>query len=252
MPRRSLLARAIRLATAACAIAILVGPTPAASSASSRPGVLCELRPGLATLPPAARRGLIDHLRQYAAPGLATARQRAAARRLLEQSRATVRRWPTLAAATRAGYVTRTARSLGSGRVHYFHAERGERSGTRLLDPRRPKALIYANAPGKPLVIVGVMFSVRRGERGPSPGGPITRWHSHLVCTVGLKRGEAQRPDGSCPPGARLRQGSEMMHLWFTRDLRSAFAIRAPERELCRDGVLPRETCRNLDGLHGM
>ena len=42
------------------------------------------------------------------------------------------------------------------------------------------------------------------------------------------------------------------MHVWFTRDLRSAFAIRAPERELCRDGVLPPETCRNLDGLHGM
>ena len=42
------------------------------------------------------------------------------------------------------------------------------------------------------------------------------------------------------------------MHVWFTRDLRSAFAIRAPERELCRDGVLPPKTCRNLDGLHGM
>jgi len=243
--------RAIRLALAAIAVAILVGPTPA-SSASGPPAILCELRPGLAVLPPGARRGLIDHLRQYAAPALATRTQRAAARRLLAKTRTTVRALPTLAAASRAGYVTRTAQSLGGSRVRYFHAERRERTSGRLLDPRRPKALIYANAPGRPLVIVGVMFSVRRGERGPSPGGPITRWHSHLVCTVGQRRGDAQRPDGSCPPGARLRQGSEMMHVWFTRDLRSAFAIRAPERELCRDGVLPPKTCRNLDGLHGM
>jgi hypothetical protein len=243
--------RAIRLTLAGLAVAILVGPT-AASSATSQAAPLCRLRPGLALLPPGTQHGLIDHLHQYAAPGLATSKERAAARRLLAEARAAVRAYPTLAAATRAGYVTRTARSLGSGSVHYFHAERGERKGTRLLDPRRPKALIYANAPGRPLVIVGVMFSVRRGERGPSPGGPITRWHSHLVCMVGQRRGEAQRPDGSCPPGARLRQGSEMMHLWFTSDLRSAFAIRAPEPELCRDGVLPRSTCRNLDGLHGM
>ena len=148
--------------------------------------------------------------------------------------------------------MTRTARSRGSGGVHYFHAERGDRRGTRLLDPRRPKALIYANVPGRPLRIVGVMFSVRRGERGPTPGGPITRWHSHLVCAVGRRRGVEPSADGSCPAGSRLRQGSEMLHVWFTWDLRSAFAIRAPEPELCRDGMLPPTTCRDLDGLHGM
>ena len=79
--------RAIRLALAAFAVAILVAPT-SASSASDPPAILCELRPGLALLPPGARRGLIDHLRQYAAPALATRRQRAAARRLLSEARA--------------------------------------------------------------------------------------------------------------------------------------------------------------------
>jgi hypothetical protein len=34
-----------------------------------------------------------------------------------------------------------------------------------------------------------------------------------------------------------------MLHVWFTKDLRSAFAISAPKPELCRDGYLPRSSC---------
>jgi hypothetical protein len=37
-----------------------------------------------------------------------------------------------------------------------------------------------------------------------------------------------------------------MMHVWFTGDLRSAFAIHAPEPELCRAGLLPAATCYRL------
>jgi hypothetical protein len=214
---------------------------------------LCSLRPGRELLPANARRGLIDHLRQYPVPALATADERRAALALLEAGRRAVLRWPTLRAAAAAGYVTRTAVSRDRGAVGYFHAERGDRRGSLLLDPRDPKALIYANLPGRrQLVVVGVMFSVKRGELGPTPGGPITRWHAHLVCAAGGNRGLKPREDGSCPRGRRLRQGSEMLHLWFTSDLRSAFAIRAPEPELCRDGILPQAACRGPAGLRGM
>jgi hypothetical protein len=34
-----------------------------------------------------------------------------------------------------------------------------------------------------------------------------------------------------------------MMHLWFTGDLRSAFAIHAPEPELCAADLLPAAHC---------
>ena len=95
------------------------------------------------------------------------------------------------------------------------------------------------------------MFSVPRGVRGPTPAGPIERWHSHLVCTKGDKRGLAPG-DGGCPRGSRLAQGSEMLHLWFTRDLRSAFAVHAPVAELCRDGVLTPEACRAGANGHEM
>jgi hypothetical protein len=130
--------------------------------------------------------------------------------------------------------------------VFYFHAERHqEPRGRSILDFSRPKALIYANAPDQPLVLVGAMWSTRDGELGPTPAGPIMRWHSHVVCKKGNRRGLKPPASGKCPPGARLVQGaSEMLHVWFTDELRSAFAIRAPEPELCAAGLLPRGHCR--------
>jgi hypothetical protein len=208
-------------------------------------GFVCTLRPGQTSLPAATRHGLIQHLRQYADVSLASSTQRAAARRLLVRLHRAARRWSSPAAARRAGYDTHTAPRRGHDELaHYLHAEwRRQRSGAATLDPARPKALIYANEPARPLVLVGVMYAARRGERGPTPGGPITRWHSHLVCVSGDRRGRKPLVGLACPPGARLEQGSEMLHVWFTRDLRSAFSVSAPEVELCRDGLLHGKTC---------
>jgi hypothetical protein len=215
------------------------------------PAITCPLQTGPGTLPPNSRRGLIQHLRRYPVPNLATAGERTRARRLLTtiETAAVVGHWRDPAIAARRGFVRRTAaRERGDEAVHYLHAElRAQRRAGPLLEPARPKALIYANAPGRPLVLVGVMYSLKRGERGPSPGGPITRWHSHLVCAVASARGVKPRDDGSCARGARLVQGSEMMHVWFTAELASAFAISAPEPELCRAGLLPAGYGRTLD-----
>ena len=81
--------------------------------------------------------------------------------------------------------------------------------------------------PGQPLKLVGAMISMPRGLRGPTPGGPITCWHSHLVCVHDFNCGVWGRlADGSCPKGARLAEGSEMMHVWFYA--RSAQRVRNP------------------------
>lgn len=240
-----------------------VAIAPASEAAPGRPGeakpaaagaFVCTLPRGAASLPVSARRGLIGHLHQYPEVALASPRQRAVARQLLDELRVTARRWSSPRAARAAGFDTRTvARARADRRAHYLHAEwRHERAGARLLDVRRPKALIYANEPGRPLVLVGVMYSMRRDERGPSPGGPITRWHAHAVCSLRGKRGTKPHADGSCPGGARRIQGSEMMHVWFTSDLRSAFAVRAPEPELCREGLLTGPTCRSPGFSGGM
>jgi hypothetical protein len=213
--------------------------------------LVCKLPSGSEKLPATARHGLVGHLRQYPIVALATPGERARARRVHAElvSAARTGDWRDLRAAARAGYGTRTAiRKPGDRSVRYFHSERHqEPRGRVLLDPRRPKALIYANAPGRPLVLVGAMWSMRDGERGPTPAGPIMRWHSHVVCAKPHRRGIKPLPGGRCRPGSRLIQGrSEMLHVWFTGDLRSAFAIRAPEPELCAAGHLPAGYCTKL------
>jgi hypothetical protein len=234
-------------------LAIAVGGASAAVAAPA-PQALCTLPAGEVTLPAEARRGLIGHLEQYPLLSISTPVERRAAERIVTVLRATSRPWRTLEGARRAGFETRTARRRAGDRTaHYLHAERlRERRTARLFDPERPKALIFAREPGRAATLVGAMYSVQRGERGPSPGGAITRWHAHRVCSVGVKRGRKPRANGTCPPGALPRQGSEMMHVWFTRDLRSAFAIGAPEPELCRDGLLSGAFCRTPGTRRGM
>ena len=235
----------VLVASAVGAVAIVGEASPA-----TPPALICSLPlHSTRTLPPTARHGLIHHLLQYPAVQLATPRQRARARLVLTRLEDAARRghWADTEAATRAGYETRSRpRAPGDRRVFFFHAERHEQPrGRSIFDFTRPKALIYANAPGHPLSLVGAMWSTRDGEVGPTPAGPIMRWHSHVVCKAGKKRGLKPPASGTCPPGSQLRQGaSEMLHVWFTRDLRSAFAISAPLPELCRDGLLPRDSCK--------
>jgi hypothetical protein len=204
-------------------------------------------------LPPGTLRGLAHRLDQYPTPSLATPPQRQAARRLLADMRTASRRWRDPSDAARAGFNTkRPYRKLGDTRVMWFHAEHRRWSNDDVyLDPRRPEVIIYADVPGRPLVLVGVMFSMPRGRHGPTPGGPITRWHWHQVCAKGRDRGLTPRPDGSCPRGAHLRNGSEMMHAWFTFDLRSAYAIHAPIHDLCVAKKLPVDRCDHTQHSHG-
>lgn len=218
------------------------------------PRYFCRLAPGATALPAGRRRGLAHHLRQYPELALARPRQIAVARHLLAAIRVAAFNWHSLRDAEAAGFDTHTAkRAAGDRSPHYLHAENRHfaRDG-RYLDPRRPEALIYANVPGHPLALIGVMFSMPRGIHGPTPAGPITRWHFHRVCARGSQRGLRPRPDGSCPPGERLGEGSEMLHVWFTRDLRSAYAIHAPVPELCSVQLLPRGSCAGGLRLRGM
>jgi hypothetical protein len=206
-------------------------------------------------LPERIEHGLAHRLRQYPAIFLATPKERAAADRLRGQLFHAARRFASPKAAERAGFDLRRARrARGERRVMWFHSENRRRHAARngSLQPGKPDTLIYADLPGRPLKLVGVMISMPRGLRGPTPGGPITRWHHHLVCVAGDKRGLAPHRDGSCPRGAKLGVGSEMMHVWFTRDLRSAYAIHAPWPELCAARLLPAATCASGERFTGM
>jgi hypothetical protein len=232
--------RALQIAWFGLAVALAAGAPDALGERTTRTG----------KLPPGTLHGPARLLYQYPTLSLATPAQRSAAERLLGEIRTATRPWRDARAAVSAGFATGERRRRPSDRsVRYLHAEhRGFRNDGRYLVPDRPETLVYADVAGKPLVLIGVMFGVPRAVHGPTPGGPITRWHTHRVCVRGRQRGLTPGRDGSCPPGSRALQGSEMMHVWFTRDLRSAYAIHAPVPELCVARLLPPRHCH---GGHG-
>ena len=162
----------------------------------------------------------------------ATDAERARAEALWTASKAGAERWRDPQAAVAAGF-----RFEGTGgaagperRGRFLHVPNPAwRADGRVLDPTRPETLVYWRAPGDRLVLVGVMYTAARGAPGPTVGGPITRWHDHESCRDPATRAKLGRPvAGACPPGQVYRRSGEMMHVWFTEDLATAFARRAP------------------------
>jgi hypothetical protein len=157
--------------------------------------------------------------------------ERARAEGLWKASVAGAERWRDPAAAAAAGFRFRDEDQAGRGRtVRFLHVPNPAwRADGRLLDPARPETLVYWNGPGDRLTLVGVMYTAPRGTHGPTVGGPITRWHTHESCRDPDTRAKLGRPvDGACPQGQVHRRSGEMMHVWFTDDLATAFARRAP------------------------
>jgi hypothetical protein len=157
--------------------------------------------------------------------------QRAAAEALWKASMANAERWRDPEAAAAAGFRFRNDAGAGpGGKVRFLHVPNPAwRADGRVLDPAHPETLIYWNGPGDRLTLVGVMYTAAKGSPGPAVGGPITRWHDHESCRDPATRAKLGRPvDGACPDGQVYRRSGEMMHVWFTDDLATAFARRAP------------------------
>ena len=157
--------------------------------------------------------------------------ERARAEALWKASEAGAERWRDPDAAAAAGFRFRGEDEAGPGRrVRFLHVPNPAwRADGRVLDPTRPETLVYWNGPGDRLTLVGVMYTAARGAAGPTVGGPITRWHDHESCRDPATRAKLGRPvDGVCPEGQVYRRSGEMMHVWFTDDLATAFARRAP------------------------
>lgn len=235
--RRSLAVRTPhRMLLLAAGLGALLCSVPGLSAAEHPPQLLCTVPDSANALPPSTRHGPLARLHPYPAVWLATPAQRATARRILETVRKNAREWRDPKRARALGFDTKHPSRTAANRseVLVFHAERSaSRKDGRAFDPARPKALVFADYPGGRLRLLGLLYGMRRGLKGETPGGPITRWHTHATCGRGTQRGTKPRPDGSCPPGLHLRQGNEMMHIWLTHDVRSAFSLHAPYKELC-------------------
>jgi hypothetical protein len=177
--------------------------------------------------------GTPEHAHGPNLPSVASASdgERARAEALWKASMAGAERWRDPAAAAAGGFRFRDEDGAGPGRpVRFLHVPNPAwRADGRVLDPARPETLVYWRGPGDRLTLVGVMYAAPRGAHGPTVGGPITRWHDHESCRDPATRAKLGRPvDGACPAGQVYRRSGEMMHVWFTDDLATAFARRAP------------------------
>lgn len=160
----------------------------------------------------------------------ATDDERARAEALWKASVANAEQWRDPDAAAAAGFRFRGKDEAGpERRVRFLHVPNPAwRADGRVLDPAHPETLIYWDGPGDRLTLVGVMYTAARGASGPTVGGPITRWHDHESCRDPATRAKLGRPvNGACPEGQVYRRSGEMMHVWFTDDLATAFARRA-------------------------
>jgi hypothetical protein len=129
--------------------------------------------------------------------------------------------------AERAGYVFKLDRPRLA--LHVFNPVY-LRDGD-ILNPSRPEGLVYLVYPTGRLELVGVVYIADGGVPGPTIGGPITRWHGHRTC-LDPSTDLTARPSGAaCPPGQVEVRSNEMMHVWFTDDLSSAFAETVPLEE---------------------
>jgi hypothetical protein len=183
-----------------------------------------------------------DHGTNLPDVAAATDQERARAEALWKASAAGARQWRDPAAATAAGFRFKDAGAAGPGRaVRFLHVPNPAwRADGRVLDPTRPETLVYWRDARDRLTLVGVMYTAARGKPGPAVGGPITRWHTHESCRDPATRAKLGRPvDGRCPDGQVYRRSGEMMHVWFTDDLRTAFARRAPVAALRQAAASP-------------
>jgi hypothetical protein len=140
-----------------------------------------------------------------------TAAQRAAADRLIADTRAAVARFADLNAVVAAGYrpITPTDERI----VHY--GNRAYMLDRDVLDPQRVESLVYART-SDGMVLLGAMYMMPPGEKGPEIGGSLTHWHVHDdLCIDEARLAQVARlANGSCPPGSSVQVTPEMLHVW--------------------------------------
>jgi hypothetical protein len=159
-------------------------------------------------------------------PAAATASQRALARRLMRRAQRLQARYPTLARARRGGYLP--AGRWSSRGIRHFNSATAESDG-RALDPRHPESLLFWRGPDGRQRLAAVMFRAPSDRPPPLHGNRLLRWHAHYVCRAPVRGAPRQMPFEHCPQGQVARYGAtQMLHVWFTGELATAYAMAPP------------------------
>ncbi|MBN9389751.1 MAG: hypothetical protein J0I20_17120 [Chloroflexi bacterium] len=147
-----------------------------------------------------------------------TTDQQTAAGKLVSDTKSGIARLEDYDTAVAEGYKQITPYVLGQGAAKYgpahFYNAAYDKDG-QLLDPSKPEALVYFKMPGGKMVLLGAMFLAPIGQ-GPTPGGPLTTWHTHDNLCAGAGGITLKNQQGDCPAGAKaVTEKEEMMHVWI-------------------------------------
>jgi hypothetical protein len=160
-----------------------------------------------------------------------TSAEKAAAAKLVSDTEVATARYRSLSAAVTDGYVGPELKFT----QHFVHI--GHMQDGKVLDPKRPEALMYTASPRGP-VLVGVMYVMNvPGEFGPEPGGCLTRWHVHTnVCLDAATQVllEVKEEPVVCPPGASRYIPPPLLHVWFIDVPGGRFAAEVEDSYLTR------------------
>lgn len=147
--------------------------------------------------------------------------ERAAAAKLVTETKTGTARFADFAEAQAAGYVQVTPFAFYGLRAAHFHNEAYNQDG-KLLDPERPEDLMYLKQPDGKLTLIGVMYLAQSGQ-GPRVDGPLTHWHAHPDLCGSAAGVALMDPAGTCPVGtAPITE--EMLHVWLVDNPDGPFA----------------------------
>jgi hypothetical protein len=109
-----------------------------------------------------------------------TPEQEAAARKLLEDTRAAVvPRFGSTQAAVLAGYQPDPPPNAWWDRTFHY-SNWNEWNDPAYLDPMKVESLVYGQTDRHGTILIGVMYAMPgKGQKGPEVGGCLTRWHAH-------------------------------------------------------------------------
>jgi hypothetical protein len=142
-----------------------------------------------------------------------TDEQRAAADRLVADTRAAVARYEDLSVAKAAGFIPITPEPARV--VHYADAAALGDGVT--LDPDHVESLVYAFGRDGHAYLLGAMYLLDDPNAvPPMPGGCLMQWHAHdnLCLAPGKGMVATVAADGSCPAGSRNQLTPMMLHVW--------------------------------------
>lgn len=177
------------------------------------------------------------------AEGTPTAGEQAAADQLVADTKAGVARFEDFPVAEAEGYEQATPflTSTGLPMAHFVNKQYlidGD-----VLDPEKPEALMYLKTTDGEMILAGVMYTAAIGK-GPTPGGPLTMWHTHPDLCFGATNPDTGLRDfepatnGACPAGTATLP-FEMMHVWLVPDSGGPFAHTPPTPDdLINGGIL--------------